>query len=229
MSLGVAILAGGRGTRLHPLTRGVPKALAPFDGHTLLDHQLQRVHSLRPDRVVLVLHHQHALISAHAAGRAASVVEPRPLGTAGGLALLPPGPDRWLVLNVDHISDVDLTALVEEARGPCTAALWSAPVPIDEGVVTIQDGRVVRWQERPVLRLPVTTGLYVFTRAALQGALDGSPCDMPGLVERLMPQGVHAWMHRGQWFDVGTPERLARAERWWRTLATQPGASGCLQ
>jgi len=217
VSLGVAILAGGRGTRLSPLTGGGPKALAPFDGQTLLDHQLDRVAALEPSRVTLVLHHLHAEIAAHVGDRAEALVEPRPLGTAGGLYFLPPEPARWLVLNVDHISDVDLAALVASADGPCTAALWSVSVPVDEGVVSVEGGRVVAWQERPVLRLPVTTGLYVFSRAALASALDGESCDMPALVERLMPGGVSAWMHRGRWFDAGTPERLARAEDWWRS------------
>lgn len=216
MSLGVAILAGGPGSRLRPVTGDGPKALAPFDGQTLIDHQLARVQVLRPARTVLILHHQHARIVDHVGGRAESIVEPRPLGTAGGLSLLPPGPSHWLTINVDHISDIDLAALVEDASGPCTAALWSVSVPVDVGVVTVRDGRVVRWQERPVLRLPVTTGLYVFTQAALSAALDGSSCDMPALVERLMPGGVRAWQHSGQWFDAGTPERLSRAEHWWR-------------
>lgn len=222
MSLGVAILAGGRGTRLQPATAGQPKALAPFCGGTLIDHQLAWIHSLQPERVVVLLHHRHQQISAHVAGRAECLVESRPLGTAGGLHLLPSSPARWLILNVDHISDVDLFSLSREARGPCTAVLWSVSVPIDEGVVSVRDGQVVSWQERPVLRLPVTTGLYMFTRAALRSALDGMPCDMPVLVERLMPEGVQAWHHPGQWFDAGTPARLRRAEAWWRRLQLGP-------
>lgn len=216
MSLGIAILAGGRGTRLLPATAGQPKALAPFGGGTLIDHQLDWVRPLRPERVVLLLHHKHQQISAHVGGRAECIVESSPLGTAGGLHLLPSSPEQWLILNVDHISDVDLFSLTQDARLPCTAVLWSVSVPIDEGVVSVQDGRVVSWQERPVLRLPVTTGLYVFTRDALRAALDGTPCDMPALVERLMPAGVQAWHHRGQWFDAGTPARLQRAEAWWQ-------------
>ena len=91
---------------------------------------------------------------------------------------------------------------------------WEVEVPIDEGVVTVADGRLVGWQERPVLRLPVTTGLYVFAQPALAAALDGGRLDMPELVQRLMPAGVRDWRHRGRWVDAGTPERLAAASRW---------------
>ena len=100
---------------------------------------------------------------------------------------------------------------------PCTAVLSTVDVPVDEGVVTLSAGRVVAWRERPVLQLPVTTGLYVFSAAALHEALDGNPVDMPALIERLMPQGVHAWRHQGTWIDAGTPERLASAARFVRS------------
>ena len=214
--LGVAILAGGAGVRLRAASAGRPKALAPLGNGTLLDYQLARIAPLRPARVVLVLHHRAEEIRRHAGDRAEAVIEPAPLGTAGGLRLLPPGPTAWLTLNVDHVSDVDLSALVAGWTPPCTAVLAEAAVPVDEGVVTLDGaGRLVDWQERPVLRLPVTTGLYVFEQRALAAALAGEGAlDMPALVRRLMPDGVHAWRHTGTWLDAGTPARLQAAARW---------------
>jgi NDP-sugar pyrophosphorylase family protein len=91
--------------------------------------------------------------------------------------------------------------------------LSTVRVPVDEGVVELSGGQVVAWRERPILQLPVTTGLYVFSAEALRQVLDGSPIDMPALIERLMPEGVHAWQHQGTWIDAGTPDRLATAER----------------
>ena len=204
-------MAGGSGRRLASL--GVPKALAPIAGSTLLDHQLARTADLQASTTVVLLHHQAERIAAQLADRASPLIESSPLGTAGGLSLLPDGPSAWLVINVDHISDVDLGALVTGWTPPCTAVLSTARVPVDEGVVSLSAGRVVAWRERPVLQLPVTTGLYVFSAAALRQLLDGTPIDMPALIERLMPRGVHAWQHPGTWIDAGTPDRLATAER----------------
>lgn len=213
--LGVAIMAGGFGRRLAAVTGGGPKALAPFGPGTLLDHQLRRVAPLRPERIVVLGHHHAAAVRAALGGRGEMQVEDRPLGTAGGLALLPSGPERWLVLNVDHVSDIDLRAFCAAFQPPALAATTEVPVVVDEGVVTLVGDRLTAWQERPVLRFPVTIGLYVFAAAALRTHLDGDTIDMPDLVRRLMPDGVHAWRHAGGWFDAGTPKRLAAAERWW--------------
>lgn len=218
--LGVAIMAGGESRRLKGHVPG-PKALAPFCGLTLLDHQLDRIGALSPERVVVLAHHSADAIIAHLRGRAGPsvevLIEPEPLGTAGGLHRLPEAPATWLVINVDHVSDVDLAEFVTTASPPCTALLWEAQVPVDEGVVDLVDGRIVAWRERPVLRLPVTTGMYVFAREALARALNGTRRDMPDLVADLLASGVHARLHPGTWFDAGTPERLANAQAWWRS------------
>lgn len=221
--LGVAVMAGGAGTRLRPVTGPLPKALAPFDGSTLLAHQLERCARLDADRTVVLASARRGAATIAAQVPACEViVEPSPLGTAGGLVHLPDDIERWLVVNVDHISDVDREALVAGASGPCTAVTTTVEATIDEGVVSLEPGphgpRLTSWRERPTVRVDVTTGLYVFDRTALAAQLDGTPCDMPELVRRLMPDGVRAWHHRGQWFDAGTPERLLRAAAWWASL-----------
>jgi NDP-mannose synthase len=215
-SLGVAIMAGGVGRRLAAVTAGGPKALAPFADGTLLDHQLTRVDPLSPSAIVVLAHHHAHAVGAALADRGELRVEDRPLGTAGGLALLPEGPDRWLVLNVDHVSDVDVAEFAAAFRAPALAAVTEVPVVVDEGVVTIQGGRLTEWRERPVLQFPVTIGMYVFSAASLREHLSGDPVDMPDLVRSMMPLGVRAWRHAGAWFDAGTPERLSAADRWWR-------------
>lgn len=220
-TLGVAIMAGGAGLRLRPVTGSLPKALAPFCGSTLLRHQLDHARLLAPAATVVLasIGRGHRAICA-AAADAQVLVEPSPLGTAGGLFHLPPGCDRWLVVNVDHISDVDRADLVRRATGPCTAVITTVDAKIDEGVVTVtadsDSPRILEWRERPTVRVDVTTGLYVFEDAALRSVLDGAPCDMPDLVRRLVPAGVTAHRHTGTWLDAGTPDRLRAAEALWR-------------
>lgn len=214
--LGIAIQAGGRGRRLAPVCRGRPKALAPFAGSTLLHWQLDRAAALEPDRIVVLACFGADAVRRAVGRRASVVVEAAPLGTAGGLAMLPEGPERWMTVNVDHVSDVDLARLDRDWKPPCTAVLASASVRVDEGVVEAPDGRVVSISERPLLRFLVTTGLYLFDAAALRRAVAApARLEMPDLLRRLLPGGVHAFRHEGTWIDAGTPERLLAAEDWW--------------
>ena len=214
MNVGVAIVAGGAGRRLWEHSNGAPKALADFMGQSLLTYQIERIKVLNPAKVVVLLHAEAAAVESHLAGRASVLVETHPLGTAGGLHALPLDPSLWIVLNIDHVSDVDMVGLVEGHDGPCTAVVTDVPVVVDEGVVQINAGKLVSWEERPTIHVSVTTGLYVFDRAEISRHLDGSHCDMPDLIKRIMPTGVRVHQHGGVWWDVGTPSRLYEAAHW---------------
>lgn len=215
--LGVLVQAGGLGRRLGALSADRPKALVPFAGTTLLDHQLSRTRALGATRTCVLACAAPAAMTEATAGRAELLLEGAPLGTAGGLALLPDAPDAWLVLNVDHVSDVDLEGFVRAGQEALAAGdaglalIVRREVRVDEGVVEIEEAHITGWAERPVFRLPVTTGLYVLSRAAIAAVLpEPRRLDMPDLILALAPR-VAVLEHRGAWIDAGTPERLAEA------------------
>ena len=214
--LGVAIMAGGAGLRLRTLNGPRPKALSPFCGHSLLEHQLARTAVLAPTTTVVLAHHGAAQIQEVVQNRAQVLIEEHPLGTAGGLFHLPDSPSHWLVINVDHISDVDLVRLRNGHHGPCTAVVTQVEITIDEGVVELAGDRLIHWRERPRLPVTATTGLYLFERSAISRGLSGGRTDMPELVSTLIPDGVRCEHHHGIWFDAGTPERLQTAAEWWQ-------------
>lgn len=217
IGLGVVIQAGGLGTRLGGVFDG-PKALAPLADGTLIDHLLDRVAALEPERIVVLAHHRADEVAAAVADRAEVIVEEAPLGTAGGLALLPEGPSRWIVLNVDHVSDLDLAALAARPRD--TAVVQPFELLVDEGVIDVVDGRVAGVRERPRLALHRSIGAYRFDAATL-GALPPERLDMPELLARLAEGGLDVFVHDGTWFDAGTPERLAAADVWVRANRTR--------
>lgn len=216
MSLGVVLIAGGEGTRLRAVTGPAPKALAPLGGGTLLSHLLARIAVLKPARVCVLGGYQAERLAQALPPQVELLVEPSPLGTAGGLHLLPPEPGTWLSLNIDHVSDLDLPALLAAHQGPATAVVHPVAHEIPHGVVELRQGQIVGWRERPIHEIHVTVGAYVFNRATLAEHLRGQAMDMPELIRRLAP--VRSFEHRGTWFDAGTPERLLAAETWLRTL-----------
>lgn len=212
--IGVCIQAGGRGERLRGLLGELPKALAPLGKGTLLDHQIAWARRANPGLIAVLAHDRIEAIQARLPPEILLIDEPTPLNTAGGLALLPHQPETWLVINVDHVSDIDPLAFLADHAGPATAAIVRRRHEIPEGVVELDGDRIRRTWERPVVEVDCTIGLYAFSRSALAAHLHGQPFSMPDLVQAMAPGGVRAWHHGGFWIDAGTPARLAAAAHW---------------
>ncbi len=226
----VLVLAGGRGTRLMPLTARTPKPMLPFCGASLVAGMVRRLvpHGVR--RVVLAVGADaapFALLAEEvaAAGLSVEVVtEPEPLDTAGGARLALRGVDRpVLVLNGDVLTDLDVGALLarhREERADATLALTRVEDTSAFGVCLLDGMRITGFVEKPAPgTLPghdtVNAGTYVLG----PGVLDDFP-DGPLSFERTVFPGLLAAGRRivglvadGVWSDLGTPRRLLDGQR----------------
>ena len=224
------VLAGGRGTRLLPLTARTPKPMLPFCGASLVAGMVRRLVPHGVDHVVLAVGADaapFAPLAAELAGDGVSVevaTEPEPLDTAGGARLALRGRDRpVLVLNGDVLTDLDVGALLarhaaEEAD--VTLALTRVEDTSAFGVCLLDGVRITGFVEKPAPgTLPghdtVNAGTYVLG----PGVLDGFP-DGPLSFERTVFPGLLAAGRRivghvatGVWSDLGTPERLLDGQR----------------
>lgn len=224
------IVAGGRGTRLRPLTVNRPKHLLPVAGVPFVVHQLAKLAAAGVRRVVLATSfHAEMFEPALGDGRRwgielAYVTEPEPLGTGGAIrnvaALLQSAPDApVVVLNGDILSGHDLTAQLryhEAGAGDVTLHLVDVPDARAYGCVPTADGRVTAFLEKspdPV-STQVNAGCYVFTRAMI----DAIPAGRMVSVERetfpdMLATGrtVLGYADHSYWIDVGTPAALCRA------------------
>lgn len=224
------VLVGGLGTRLRPLTSSTPKQMLPVAGRPMIERVLA---SLRPhgvDDAVLSLGYQPtAFTEAYPDGRCAGVdvhyaEEPEPLDTAGAIRFAAESAgirERFLVVNGDVITDLDVSALVafhERAGAEATIALTKVDDPSHFGVVpTDGDGRVTAFVEKPpVDEAPtdlINAGYYVFEPSVL----DRIPGDRPVNVERetfpaMVADGtLFALADPAYWLDVGTVERYLQA------------------
>lgn len=243
------VLAGGRGTRLLPLTARTPKPMLPFCGASLVAGMVRRLvpHGVR--NVVLAVGPDAAPFAALAAEVAADgltvevVTEPEPLDTAGGARLALRGIERpVLVLNGDVLTDLDVGALLEHhraQRADATLALTRVADTSAFGVCLLEGPRITGFVEKPAPgTLPghdtVNAGTYVLG----SGVLDGFP-DGPLSFERTVFPGLLAagrrlagFVAEGVWSDLGTPERLLDGQRTvlaggvvWPPLADVPAAT----
>lgn len=211
------ILAAGLGTRLRPLTLTTPKPLLPVRGRTMLDRVLDHVRAHGHDDVVVNAYWLADAVVAWAEdkpGVRVVVEAPAILGTGGGLRnarhLLA---ERFVVVNGDILSDVDLTALWREPA-PAVMALRRQDAPVHTGV-RLDAGGVVRGiagvvgEGDPGLHF---TGVHVLDNDVLDLVPPGEQCIVRTAYRALIPEGrVRGRLHAGEWTDIGTLAEYAAA------------------
>jgi mannose-1-phosphate guanylyltransferase len=217
------ILVGGEGTRLRPLTSTVPKPVVPLVDRPFIVFMLEWLARHGVDDVVmscgfLATAVRNVLGDGSQYGlRLRFVEEPEPRGTAGALKYAEDLLDeRFLMLNGDVLTDIDLTAQIaqHEATGAAgTLALVPVSDPTAYGLVRLHDDKSVsEFVEKPSAdeidtRL-ISAGAYVLERAVL----DLIPADRNVSIERevwpqLVGQGLFGYAAKAYWLDIGTPER----------------------
>jgi mannose-1-phosphate guanylyltransferase len=217
------ILVGGQGTRLRPLTSTLPKPVVPLVDRPFIAFMLEWLRDHGVDDVImscgfLATRLREVLGDGSDLGlRLRFVEEPDPRGTAGALKLAEPMLDeRFLMLNGDVLTDIDLTAQIaqHEATG-ATATLALVPVadPTAYGVVILEEDRSVReFIEKPssdrVKSNLISAGAYVLERSIL----DLVPAERNVSIERevwplLVGAGLYGFPSESYWLDIGTPAR----------------------
>lgn len=224
------IVAGGRGTRLHPLTATVPKPMLPFCGAPFLAGLARRLGAAGVRRVGLIVGADTGpfeplvgLLRPHGI-EVFLVPEPEPLDTAGGVRAATRDLDEAvLVLNGDVLSDLDLAELAEghqRTGAAATIALTRVPDTSTFGVCVLEGDRIVAFVEKPAPgSLPdhdtVNAGAYVLGAGVLDGFPDGPLSFERTVFPALLDQGerLAGVVHDGMWTDLGTPERLLAGQR----------------
>lgn len=224
------MLVGGFGTRLRPLTLTTPKQMLPVAGRPMIEGVLEHLREHGVDDVVLSLGYRpDAFLEAYPDATCAGVrlhyaVEPEPLDTAGAIAFAAREAgiaERFLVVNGDVLTDLDISALVafhDAAGAEGTIALTKVDDPSHFGVVpTEPDGKVIAFVEKPPRdEAPtdlINAGYYVLEASVL----DRIPAGRKVNIERetfpaIVADGrLYARPDDAYWLDVGTPERLLQA------------------
>jgi mannose-1-phosphate guanylyltransferase len=224
------VLVGGKGTRLRPLTATVPKPALTLVDRPFLAYMIEWLAGHGVTEVVLacgflpdVLREALAGEEERAGVRIRYVVEPEPLGTAGAIrfaadALGEQLDDRFLALNGDVLTDLDLTALRrahEERAASATIVLHPVEDSSAFGLVhSGAEGEVLAFLEKTGEAAPgeVNAGMYALERSVLDLVPPGENVSIErDVFPRLVGEGLHGLLLDGYWVDIGTPERYLQA------------------
>jgi NDP-sugar pyrophosphorylase family protein len=217
------VLAGGKGTRLAPYTRILPKPLMPIGDMPILEILLRQMSHAGIDEVILTVGHlSHLMCAFFQDGRQFGMKigyshEEEPLGTAGPLSLIEGLDDTFFVTNGDVLTTLDFRELLMYHRncgGIATIAAHARKVRIDLGVIQ-QNGNheIIGYLEKPTYDYSVSMGIYVFEPRVLTFIPYNTYLDFPDLVLKLIQAGerVLSYPYDGYWKDLGRPDDYEQA------------------
>ena len=217
------VLAGGKGARLAPYTKILPKPLMPIGDMPILEILLRQMKRAEVKEVVLTVGHLAHLMQAFFQDgerlglKICYSYEEQPLGTAGPLSLVQGLDETFLVTNGDVLTTLDLSALIDfhhRSGAVATIATHARQVKIDLGVIQYNgSNKVVGYIEKPTYDFYVSMGIYVFEPAVLAHIPYNQYLDFPDLILRLIKAGepVAGYPFDGYWQDLGRPDDYEQA------------------
>lgn len=224
------VLVGGEGTRLRPLTDSTPKPALTLVDRPFLAYMIEWLARHGVTEVVLACGFRPDVLREALAGeeeragvRIRYAVEPEPLGTAGAIRFAADTlgdelEERFLALNGDVLTDLDLSALLR-AHDEWGAAATIGLHPVEDssafGLVSSGDGgEVLEFLEKTGERRrgEVNAGMYALQRSVLELIPPGENVSIErDVFPRLVGDGLHGLLLGGYWMDIGTPERYLQA------------------
>lgn len=217
------VLAGGKGTRLAPYTKILPKPLMPIGDMPILEVLICQMARFGIEDIVITVGHLSELLrsffqdGSRFGVRISYNFEDKPLGTAGPLAMVEGLESTFLVTNGDVLTDLDFNTLIEfhrEQKATATIAMHRRSIHIDLGVIECNGSyEIENYVEKPTLEYTVSMGIYVFEPKVAEYIPCGSYLDFPDLVLKLLKNGekVIGFPFEGYWQDLGRKDDYEQA------------------
>ena len=222
----VVINAGGRGTRLDPFTKVLPKPLIPVGELPIIEHIMDEYQSYGCGEFHIIVNYKRGLMKAYFADSEKPYDitwydEEKPLGTGGGLSLLKGKfTDTFFFANCDALLTANYESMLDFHRENGNAitmiCAWKN-LDIPYGVVDMGvNGAIREMREKPLVSFLTNTGIYIVEPEVVEDIEDGVPIGFPDIIERQRQKGrkVAAYpVSESDWMDMGQLPELERMRR----------------
>lgn len=217
------IMAGGRGSRLRPLTDQIPKPMLQVAGRPILERIILHFRSYGIKKIFLAVNYLSHMIEDHFEDGARYgctieyLREDEPLGSGGALSLLPEKSKHpILVMNGDLIVNIDFAELIDfHTKNDLYATMgvhnYTHEVPF--GCAEIENGRLIRLAEKPILQKTINAGIYILSPKAVASIPKNSFFPITHLFDDAIKNSFDcgAYVIKNEWLDVGRPQQLKQA------------------
>jgi len=222
----VVMMAGGKGTRLYPYTRILPKALVPIGEKPIAELIMDNFADYGINRMVVIVNHKKNMIKSYfdEANRPYNIEfvdEDKPLGTGGGLALIKGKVNETFILtNCDILIEEDYSKIYahhKEEGNAITMICSLRNFQVAYGVVEFgEHGNITNMQEKPEFSFFTNTGVYIVEPEVLNYINDDEFIGFPDIINRLKEDGKKVGVYpinENSWMDMGELDELAKMER----------------
>ena len=218
------IMAGGKGSRLYPLTKEMPKPLLLLNGKPILEHIIIKAKAQGFRKFLISINYLGYKIQEFFKDggewgvKIEYIVEDKPLGTIGGLGLLDSKPtEAFIVTNGDIIGDINYREILRfhlNNSAYLTMCVKRHVLQNPFGVVEVEGERIVGFEEKPIFKSYVNTGVYVLSPQAAQKIGKNMFVNTPDLFSDKNAEGklMAAYTISGNWLDIGTPADWHKAQ-----------------
>ncbi|MFA2567567.1 sugar phosphate nucleotidyltransferase [Bacillus wiedmannii] len=214
------IMAGGKGIRLHPYTKIIPKPLIPLNEIPILEVILRQLQYHGFTHVTLTLNYKARLIQTYFGdGKELGLnidytVEDKEMGTIGPLTLIENLNEPFLLMNADILTDLDFSKFYKEhidSNAIGTVMLYNHSLNVDFGVVERNSiGEITDYLEKPSHDLLISSGIYMLNPESIFYLNKDEEIGAPEFLKKLIKSQkiVKSYTHEGVWMDIGTKRGL---------------------
>ena len=218
---GVVINAGGKGTRLDPFTRVLPKPLIPVGDLPIIEHIMKEYQSYSCDDFHIIVNYKGDLVKAYFSEKDKEYQiswydEKEPLDTGGGLSLLKGRfSDTFFFANCDALLTANYESMIrfhKENENVITMVCAYKNINIPYGVIEMgKHGVIEKMKEKPLISFLANTGIYIVEPEVAEDLEDGVPISFPDIIEMerekgkkvaVFPVGENDWMDMGQMSEL---------------------------
>lgn len=215
-------MTGGKGTRMTPYTKVLPKGLLPIGKQPILEIIVKQLRYYGFQQITMACGYLAPLIQTYFGdGSTLKVsityqVEDKPLGTVGPLKNLKHLTHPFLVINCDILTTLDFKTFWDfhcAGNSILTIASQKKRVPISLGLLETRGDRLTNFIEKPNHPALVSMGIYVMDPVILNYIPENQFFDVPDLIHTLLAckKEIRHFENDSFWFDIGRPTDFARA------------------
>ena len=221
----VIIMAGGKGTRLYPYTKVLPKPLIPIGDIPIMERIINKFRDYGAEKFFATVNYKKGMIKSYFAENQMDftidyVEEDKPLGTAGSLSLIKEQFEKpFIVTNCDILINADYDDIYKyhmESGNELTIVSALKNIVVPYGVIhSSENGTVASMEEKPKLSYFVNTGMYILNPELIKDIPDDTFFHMTDLTNKLLKEGRKVGMYpisEDSFLDMGEFEEMHRME-----------------